>query len=304
MPLLETGTTDAKRVALAELKTRPRPAIGRYVAATVAVLAALLFIWSLVVNEAIDWSDVGRYLFNPRILDGVVVTIQITVLSLLVGFSSGLIIALMRLSQSRIMQTIAVVWVWFFRAVPVLVILILVNNIALLYPELGIGLPGMPMLIGVDTKTVVSPFLAAVIAFGANEGAYASEVFRASIKSVPTGQFEAAKALGMGSVRMYTRVVLPQAMRIAVPPLSNNTINMLKGTSLVSYIGVADLLYTSQSIYAQNYLVIPLLLVACLWYLLLVSVLSVAQSLLERRLGFDRKRRQKARLAEETLSNG
>ncbi len=304
MPLLETGTLDAKRAVLAELKTRPRPATGRYVAATVAVAASALFIWSLIVNEAIDWSDVGRYLFNPRILDGVVVTIQITVMSLLLGFSSGLVIALMRLSHSKILQTIAVVWVWFFRAVPVLVLLILVNNIALLYPELGIGLPGMPMLIGVETKAVVSPLLAAVVAFGANEGAYASEVFRASIKSVPAGQFEAAKALGMGSVRMYTRIVLPQAMRIAVPPLANNTINMLKGTSLVSYIGVSDLLYTSQSIYAQNYLVIPLLLVACLWYLLLVSVLSVCQSLLERRLGFDRKRRQTARLAEELLSNG
>jgi len=193
--------------------------------------------------------------------------------------------------------------VWFFRAVPVLVILILVNNIALLYPQLGIGLPGLPMIIGVDTNAVISPFLAAVVAFGANEGAYASEIFRASIKSVPTGQFEAAKALGMGSTRMYWRIVLPQAMRIAVPPLSNNTINMLKNTSLVSYIGVSDLLYTAQSIYAQNYEVIALLLVACLWYLLLVSILSVAQSMLERRLGFDRKRKQKAVLASEVTSN-
>jgi polar amino acid transport system permease protein len=151
---------------------------------------------------------------------------------------------------------------------------------------------------------VISPFLAAVVAFGANEGAYASEVFRASIKSVASGQFEAARALGMGSIGMYWRIVLPQAMRIAVPPLANNTINMLKGTSLVSYIGVSDLLYTAQSIYAQNYLVIPLLLVACLWYLLMVSVLSVAQTLIERRLGFDRKRRQKAVLAEGMLSNG
>jgi polar amino acid transport system permease protein len=298
MPVLETGTTDLKRLALAELSTRPRPAIGRYVAATVAIMIAVLFIWSLAVNEAVDWTDVGRYLFNPRVLDGVVMTLQITVLSLLIGFSSGLVIALMRLSQSRILQTIAIVWVWFFRAVPVLVLLILVNNIALLYPQLGLGLPGLPLLFGVDTKTVISPFLAAIVAFGANEGAYASEIFRSSIKSVHQGQFEAAKALGMGSVRMYWRIVLPQAMRIAVPPLANNTINMLKGTSLVSYIGVSDLLYTTQSIYAQNYKVIPLLLVACLWYLAMVSVLSIAQSLIERRLGFDRKRRV-TRAAEE-----
>ncbi len=304
MSVLETGTTDAKRVALAELKTRPRPARGRYVAAALATIFTALFLWSLAVNEAIDWAVVARYLFNPRILAGVVVTIQITVLSLLVGFSSGLVIALMRLSQSKILQIIATVWVWFFRAVPVLVILILVNNIALLYPEVGIGLPGMPMLIGVDTNAIISPLLAAVLAFGANEGAYASEIFRASIKSVPTGQFEAAKALGMGSGRVYWRIVLPQAMRIAVPPLSNNTINMLKGTSLVAFIGVADVLYTAQSIYAQNYEVIPMLLVACLWYLLMVSVLTVGQILIERRLGFDRKRRRTAILAEEALSNG
>jgi polar amino acid transport system permease protein len=304
MPVLETGTINAKRVALSELKTRPRPAVGRYVAAGVAIVLVVLFIWSLVVNEAIDWTDVGRYVFNARILDGVVVTIQITVLSLLIGFSSGLVIALMRLSQSTILQVIATVWVWFFRAVPVLVLLILVNNIALLYPQLGIGLPGLPMLLGVETKSFVSPFLAAVVAFGANEGAYASEVFRASIKSVPAGQFEAAKALGMGSTRMYWRIVLPQSMRIAVPPLANNTINMLKGTSLVSYIGVSDLLYTAQSIYAQNYKVIPLLLVACLWYLVMVSILTAAQSLIERRLGFDRKRRQKTVLTEGVLGNG
>lgn len=294
MPVLETGTTDVKRVALAELPTRPRPAVGRYIFVVLAVLFVVLFVWSLAVNEAIDWSDVGKYLFNKRILQGVVVTIQITIISLLIGFSSGLVIALMRLSRSRILQSIAVVWVWFFRAVPVLVLLILVNNIALLYPQLGIGLPGLPMIFGVDTKAVVSPFLAAVFAFGANEGAYASEVFRASIRSVHQGQFEAAKALGMTNVGVYWRIVLPQAMRIAVPPLANNTINMLKGTSLVSYIGVSDLLYTSQSIYAQNYKVMALLLVACLWYLAMVSVLTVLQSLIERRLGFERKRKSTA----------
>ena len=302
MPLLTLSSTRADREALAELNTRPRPAVGLYTVAVVTIVLVVLFIWSLAVNPAIDWSDVATYFFNPRIMQGLVVTLQITALSLLVGFSSGLLIAVMRLSNSKILRSIAVVWVWFFRAVPVLVLLILINNVALLYPELGIGVPGFPMIVGVETTSVMTPFLAAIVAFGANEGAYASEVFRASIKSVPRGQVEASHALGMPPLLTYRRVILPQAMRVAVPPLSNNAINMLKGTSLVSYIGVSDLLYTTQSIYAQNYKVIALLIVACLWYLILVSVLTFAQSKIENRLGFDRKRR--GVLAKEVLSHG
>lgn len=283
--------TRSEREALAELSTRPRPAMWRYVAVAVVLAALVLFLWSLVVNPAISWTDVANYLFNRRIMAGLLVTLEITVLSLLVGFSSGLVIAMMRLSKSAVLRVFALVWVWFFRAVPVLVLMIVVNNLALLYPQIGIGIPGLPLLFGTDTKGLLSPFVAAVIAFGANEGAYASEVFRASIKSVARGQIEAAHALGMPPMLTYRRVILPQAMRIAVPPLSNNAINMLKGTSLVSFIGVADLLYTSQSIYAQNFKIIPLLLVACIWYLLLVSAMTVVQSALERRLGYDRKRR-------------
>lgn len=292
-------TTRAERESLAALPTRPRTAYGRYAAAAAASVAVVLLLWSLARNDAIGWGDVGHYLFNQRILDGVVVTLQITAVALLIGFSSGLVIALMRLSESKVLQTISVAWVWFFRAVPVLVVLIVANNLALLYPELGLGLPGLPMLVGVDTKSVVSPFLAAVFAFGANEGAYASEIFRSSIRSVARGQSEAAQALGMEPRQTLVRIVLPQAMRVAVPPLANNTINMLKGTSLVSYIGVSDLLYTSQSIYAQNYKVIALLMVACLWYLLMVSVLSVGQSLLERRLLHGAKRRVRTQVALE-----
>jgi polar amino acid transport system permease protein len=299
--------TRAEREEVASLSTRPRTSAGRYAAVAVCVVLVLGLLWSLAVNDAVGWADIGRYLFNRRIMEGVVVTLEITVLALLIGFSSGLVIALMRLSGNRVLQTIAVVWVWFFRAVPVLVILIVVNNLALLYPELGLGVPGSPLLFGVETKAVISPFLAAVIAFGANEGAYASEVFRSSIRSVPRGQSEAAQALGMPATLSYRRVILPQAMRVAVPPLANNTINMLKGTSLVSYIGVSDLLYTSQSIYAQNYKVIPLLLVACLWYLAMVSILTVGQSLLEKRLLTGRRRKPSAtggELEKERLSHG
>lgn len=273
-----------ERQELASLTVREHTATGRYAAALGAMVVVGLLMWSLAINDQVGWADVKSYLLNPRILQGVVVTIEITVVALAIGFASGLVIALMRLSGSPVLRVIGVVWVWFFRAVPVLVVLIVANNLSLLYPELGLGIPGGPMLFGVETQSVITPFLAAVIAFGANEGAYDSEIFRSSIRSVARGQGEAAQALGMSPRLTFIRIVLPQAMRVAVPPLSNNTINMLKGTSLVSYIGVADLLYTSQSIYSQNFKVIPLLMVACLWYLAMVTVLTVCQSFLERRL--------------------
>jgi polar amino acid transport system permease protein len=294
-----TRFSSEDRTTVAALETRSRPAVGRYVFAVIAILAVVAFLLSLVANDALDWPTVWRYLFNPRILSGVLVTIEMTALALLLGFSSGLLLAAMRLSRSRILQIIAIVWVWFFRAVPVLVILIVINNVALLYPQFGIGIPFGPMIIGFDTKQFVTPFFAAVIAFGANEGAYSSEIFRASISSVSRGQSEAALALGMTGWRASTRIVLPQAMRFAVPPLANNAINMLKGTSIVSYIGVADLLYTAQSIYAQNFAIIPLLIVACLWYLVLVSILTWVQSLIERRLtGRSTARRRAVRAVE------
>jgi len=294
-----------ERRELASLTVRAHTATGRYAAAAVATILVGLLAWSFAINEAVGWADVRSYLFNPRILQGVVVTIEITVVALAVGFSSGLLIALMRLSKSPVLRSIGVVWVWFFRAVPVLVVLIVANNLSLLYPDLGIGIPGGPMLFGIETQSVITPFLAAVIAFGANEGAYDAEIFRSSIRSVPKGQSEAAQALGMSPRLSFVRIVLPQAMRVAVPPLSNNTINMLKGTSLVSYIGVADLLYTSQSIYSQNFKVIPLLMVACLWYLAMVSVLTVGQSLLERRLlNGSRRSRGDLTLQKELFNHG
>lgn len=275
--------SESERRALAARTTRRRPAYVTRVFTVVAVLSALLFVQSLIASPAVGWDTIAQYLFNARVLNGVLVTIQITVLSLLVGFSSGLIIALMRLSQSAALRGIALVWVWFFRAVPVLVVLILVNNIAILYPELGIGVPFGPMIWSTPTAQLMSPFVAAVLAFGANEGAYASEIFRASINSVPKGQWEAAVALGMPPVRTNLRIVLPQAMRFAIPPLSNNAINMIKGTTLVSFIGVSDILYTVQSIYAQSYEVIAMLFVACIWYLVLVSAMTAIQALLERK---------------------
>jgi polar amino acid transport system permease protein len=281
---VDTGS----RAHVAGLRARPRPRLLRQVVTVLIVAAAAAAAASFGTRKTLDWDVIGTYLFNHQVLRGVVETIEITALSLLLGWASGLIIAMLRLSGARALQVLSGIWVWFFRAVPVLVVLIVVNNIALLYPRVGLGIPWGPQLTSIGTTHLVTPFFAAVIAFGANEGAYDSEIFRAAIMSVPRGQHEAATALGMRSGLAFRRVILPQAMRFAVPPLANNAINMLKGTSLVSFIGAADLLYTVQTIYAQNYEIIPLLMVACIWYLVLVTIMTGIQTLAERK--FDPRR--------------
>jgi len=176
------------------------------------------------------------------------------------------------------------VFVWLFRAIPVLVLLVLVNNIALLYPTLGIGIPFGPLLWEMDARALVPAFVVAVIALSLNEAANAAEIFRASILSIDRGQWEASTALGMKRSRIYLRVVLPQATKVAIPPLTNDAINMMKNTSLVAFIALSDLLYTAQTIYAMNYQVFPLLMVVSIWYVILVSILTVVQTYIERRL--------------------
>jgi polar amino acid transport system permease protein len=166
--------------------------------------------------------------------------------------------------------------------VPLLVLLILCYNLSLIYPHLGLGLPFGTQFFTVKTQTLVDPMVAAIAAFGLQQAAYTSEVLRASILSVPAGQREAAVALGMTNVRTLRRVVFPQAMRVAIPPIANETINLLKSTSLVAFISVPDLLYSVQQIYSSTFQVVPLLLVASIWYMVIVSLLSVGQFFLER----------------------
>ncbi|GAA1000325.1 hypothetical protein GCM10009555_103080 [Acrocarpospora macrocephala] len=273
-----------RMVELAGLPIRQRGGHRREIIA-VAVLAVLaLAVWSVVSNEALQWDIVGRYMLDIRILNGVWVTIGLTAASMAVGLVLAVIVALMRLSGNWALRQAALLFVWFFRSTPVLVLLIITFNLSLFYPTLTIGIPGGPTLISGETHTLISPFMAAVLAFALNEAAYSAEILRSSITAVSTGQWEAGTALGMTRARIYRRVVLPQALRIAIPPLGNDTINMLKGTSLVAFIAVFDLMYTAQSIYQLTYEVVPLLVVVTLWYIVLVTVLSAVQSLLERRL--------------------
>ncbi|MBB5156945.1 amino acid ABC transporter permease [Saccharopolyspora phatthalungensis] len=273
---------------LEDLPTRERISIPLIVATIITTILTAAVLVSFFTNKAVQWPIVIGYLFDGRILHGVLTTIEITAMAMALGLVIAVTIALMRLSKSKLLRTVAQAYTWLFRAMPLLVLLILTYNFALFYPEVGIGIPTGPMWWSAPSTDLLTPILAAVIAFALNEGAYSSEILRASILSVPRGQEEAAVALGMTKARVYRRVVLPQAIRIAIPPIFNNLINMLKGTSIVAFIGVFDLMYTVQSIYQISYEIAPLLVVATIWYLVVVTILTFVQSALESRFAFTR----------------
>jgi polar amino acid transport system permease protein len=257
---------------------------GRWVAAGAAALILAWLAWTIAVNPNLHWDIVVKYQFDRVILEGLWVTVQLTVASMAIGVVLGVIVALMQISDSRILRAGAMGYVWFFRGTPLLVQLIFWFNIALIFPEIGLGVPfGGPKLVTWETNTLVTGFVAALLGLSINEGAYMSEIVRAGLRSVDPGQQEAAAALGMSRMKIMRRVVLPQAMRIIVPPTGNQFISMLKTTSLVSVIAGADLLTVAQRLYLTNFEVIALLIVASLWYLVLTTVASVGQYYLERR---------------------
>lgn len=272
------------RQAIAKLPTRARSGTARRVVAVVLILIAAFFVQSIVRDKAMQWDVIGQYLFDSRILSGVLRTIEITFYSLILGFLLGLIVAILRLSKSPVLRAVGWLWVWLFRALPVLVLLIVADNIALLYPSISFGVPFGPVFWSSNLRSAIPAFGVAVLAFAANESANSSEIFRASIKSIHPAQWEAASALGMSHLRVYRRIIIPQAALVAIPPLANDSINMMKNTSLVAFLAIPDLLYTAQSIYSQTYQVFPMLVVVSIWYVAIVSVLTIAQSLIERRL--------------------
>ena len=264
-------------------RSKPLPVL-RTAYAVVIVVAVVAALRSLARNDALDWPTVRTYLFDPAVLEGLRRTLVITGLAIVIAIVLGVVVANMRLSTNPVLRGSSWVYVWFFRSIPLLVLLVLAYNLSLVYPDLVVSIPFGPEVYRTSTQDLVSPMVAAVAAFGLQQAAYTSEVLRASIQSVPAGQREAATALGMTHARTMWRIVLPQAMRVAIPPVANETINLLKATSLVAFISVPDLLYSVQQIYSSNFQVVPLLMVATLWYMVIVSVLSALQYLIERRL--------------------
>lgn len=277
----ESSTATADSIPVVPLRHPVRLAI-----AVVLILIAVSAAWDVAVNQRYHWDVVVSYLFAPQIIAGAGLTVVLTVVSMTAGITLGTVLAVMRLSANPILSTISRGYIWFFRGTPLLVQLIFWYNIAALYPVIALGLPfGGPSVVLGSANVLISPLAAALLGLALNEAAYMAEIIRGGIGSVDKGQYDAARALGMNGGKLMRRVILPQAMRVVLPPTGNQVISMLKGTSLVSVLAISDLLYSAQIIYATNYQTIPLLIVASLWYLLMTTILSFFQTKLERRYG-------------------
>ena len=266
----------------AAIKAIPLRHPWRWVAAAVVLAIAAEAVYTFAAAPALDWRVVGQYLFFPEILRGIVVTLELTVIAMAIGAILGVILAVMRLSVNPVVSTLSWFYIWFFRGTPVLVQLFFWYNIALILPHLSIGIPFTNIEWVGTTNQIVSPFLAAILGLELNEAAYMSEVVRAGIISVDHGQTEAAQALGMTRIGVMRRIVLPQAMRVILPPTGNETISMLKTSSLAYITTVAELFYVQTEISNANFRIVELLIVASVWYLVMTSILTFGQYYLER----------------------
>jgi len=277
--MLAPGTpqaADASALAdISELEHVPRRYWGRYIA-TALIVVAVLFVLNAFARGKIEWAYVGRFLTAQSILAGLANTVVMSILAMALGVALGVVTAVMRVSSNPVLSWVARTYVWLFRGTPVILQLLLWFNLALVFPTIGI-----PGLWEVRTVDAMTPFLAALLGLGINQGAYTSEVVRAGLLSVDVGQYEAAKSIGMPRMLALRRVILPQAMRVIVPPIGNEFVGMIKLTSLASVIQYAEILHNAQNIYYANARVIELLIVAGIWYIVVVTVLSLLQSRVE-----------------------
>lgn len=269
---------------LAEFRIAPVRKPWQWVATAIVVAFLALLLASVAVNPNLGWDIVGRYLFSTEIIRGIGWTVLLTALCMALATVLGVVIAVMRTADNRVLAAAASLYLWFFRGTPLLVQLIFWFNLALVFPLLGPAIFFGEEAGGLDTNHVINWFLAALLGFGLHEAAYMSEVVRGGFLAIDRGQTEAAESLGMTGGQTLRRVLLPQALRVIVPPSMNQFVNLLKATSLVAFISGADLLSSVQHIYSNNFQVIPLLIVASIWYLVLVSVATFGQHLLEKRL--------------------
>ncbi|MFB7711102.1 amino acid ABC transporter permease [Streptomyces sp. NPDC056105] len=249
-----------------------RPRAGQWLAASVVLALLALAANSVIRNDAFQWGVVADYFTSASVLRGLGLTLWLTALVMALGFALGTLLAVMRLSANPVLRAVSWGYVWLFRSMPILVQLLFWFNIGALYPH----------ILGVKTVDLFGPITVAIIGLTLHEAAYAAEVVRGGILSVDRGQIEAAQALGLSRFRRWRRIILPQAMRSIVPPAGNMLIGTLKGTSIVSVIAVQDLLYSVQLVYHRTYQVIPMLLVATIWYVVVTSLLSAGQFYVER----------------------
>lgn len=294
-----------------ELRAVPVRHPERWLALAVIGVLVAMFVNMVVTNDAFQWSFMFDHMFTPPVLEGVKTSLLLTVWSMVIGVALGVVLAVMRLSPNVLISSVSWVYTWFFRAVPRLVLAILFGNLGILFDRIELGLPfddqilglfgvdGNGAIWGVDANDFLRGFKAGLLALALSEAAYMAEIVRAGIMAVDAGQTEAAQALGMSRGLTMRKVVLPQAMRVIVPPTGNETIAMLKDTAVVAYVPVTnELFFQLQAVGARTFQVFPMLVAACLWYVAMSSVLMVGQYFLERRFsrGVASAARAKARL--------
>lgn len=272
-------TLDVDPASLTVIKAR-HP--WRWVGAAIGLILLAQFVNGLITNPGWDWPTFARYITAPVVLQAVWLTIQLTLYGTVLGFALGIAIAAGRLSKNPVLQTISWTYVWAFRSIPLIVQLLFWFNIAYLYQSVSIGVPFGPSFVTFDVNSTISGIAAAVIGLGLHQAAYSAEIIRAGILSVDAGQLEAAAALGIPRRRQFFKIVLPQAMRGILPNAANEVISLFKGTSIVSTMAIAELFYQVQVIYGRNGRVVPLLMVATVWYILMTTVLSIVQYYVER----------------------
>ncbi|GAB2950286.1 amino acid ABC transporter permease [Micromonospora polyrhachis] len=294
---------------------------GRWVTVAVLAVLAAMFAHVLVTNEKFNWPFIVDNMFRPPVIEGLLRgTILMTVSAMLIGVTLGVAVAVMRLSTNPILRSVSWLFTWFFRAVPRLVLLMLFGNLGILWSRVEFGVPfdtqlgqlfgidGLQLrLFGFESRDLLTGFMAGLLGLALSEAAYMAEIVRAGIQSVDPGQSEAASALGMGRGQVLRRVVLPQAMRVIIPPTGNETIAMLKDTSLLLYVPVSiELFFQLDAVGKREFQIFPMYVAACLWYLLLTSVLLVGQFFLERHFsrGYGRSERARLRLRSIAAETG
>lgn len=272
------GVNSIDRDVSRALALRP---YGRWLAWALSLVILAKVIWVVAHNESFQWLVVGKWLFNPSVLNGLAVTLGLTAVAMVLGILIGLILALMRVSNSSLLKNISGVYIWIFRGTPLLVQLIFWYNLSALFPQITVTIPFGPTLGQWSTNSLITPLTAAIVGLALNEAAYMAEIIRSGLISVDSKQAETAMAFGMTRSRALRRIIVPQAMRTIVPPTGSQLISLIKGTSLVSVIAMGDLLYSVQAVYNRTFEIIPMLMVAVVWYLFITSILSVFQRYIE-----------------------
>ncbi|WP_305786369.1 amino acid ABC transporter permease [Symbioplanes lichenis] len=256
---------------------------GRWILAALVLVLVAQFGHGLVTNPGWDWSAFAGYFFERSIMHALLVTLELTAAGAVLGFLGGIVLAPMRLSRNPVLRAVSWTYIWIFRSVPLIVQLLFWANLGYLYDKLQLGVPFGPGFVSFETSGLVSSMGAALLGLALHEAAYAAEIVRGGIISVDPGQLQAAASLGIPRLRQFRRIVWPQALRAILPPAANELINLLKSTSVVYVLAIGELFYQVQVVYGRNGRVVPLLMVATVWYVILTAVLSVLQHYVERR---------------------